>query len=136
MRLHSPRHFWSDTLINKDLIELTDERHFPTRRRPKNATATDIRTEDAPSSPPHIRKTVSINDKQSTSSSINNESETEQSGRMLYTETDRELFCMGRTYGTQDYFGQRVLQIATILRNLSFVEENAAILGQNLTFLR
>lgn len=135
MRLHSPRHFWLDILINKDLIELTNERHFPTRRRLKNATATDIRTEDAPSSPPHLRKTVSTNEKQPTSSVIN-ESETEQSAKMLFTESDSELFCTGRTYGTQDYFGQRVLQIATILRNLSFVEENAALLGQNLTFLR
>lgn len=49
---------------------------------------------------------------------------------------DLELFCLGRTLGTQDYFGQRVLQIATILRNLTFVEENISLMALNSTFLR
>nr|CAD7443350.1 unnamed protein product [Timema bartmani] len=49
---------------------------------------------------------------------------------------DKELFCLGRTYGTQDYVGQRVLQIVTILRNLSFVEENMNVLASNVTFVR
>lgn len=49
---------------------------------------------------------------------------------------DRELFCLGRSLGTQDYIGQRVLQIATILRNLSFIEENIPVLVKNSTFMR
>lgn len=49
---------------------------------------------------------------------------------------DRELFCTGRSLGTQDYVGQRVLQIANILRNLSFTEENVPVLANNRTFLR
>ncbi|GLV39949.1 bicoid stability factor [Carabus blaptoides fortunei] len=49
---------------------------------------------------------------------------------------DRELFCTGRSLGTQDYVGQRVLQIANILRNLSFTEENVPVLASNRTFLR
>lgn len=51
-------------------------------------------------------------------------------------ETDRELFCIGRTLGTQEYVGQRVLQVATILRNLSFIEENVPVLVKNKTFVR
>lgn len=51
-------------------------------------------------------------------------------------DTDRELFCLGRTLGTQEYIGQRVLQVATILRNLSFIEENVPILVKNKTFVR
>lgn len=49
---------------------------------------------------------------------------------------DSELFCLKRTLGTQDYIGQRVLQIATILRNLSFIEENIPILVKNTSFIR
>ncbi|XP_044020286.1 uncharacterized protein LOC122860511 isoform X2 [Aphidius gifuensis] len=49
---------------------------------------------------------------------------------------DMDLFCMGRTLGTQDPYGQRVLQIASILRNLSFTSENAVVLGKNRCFLR
>lgn len=50
--------------------------------------------------------------------------------------SDLELFCLGRSFGTQDYVGQRVLQVATILRNLSFVEENVVVLARNVPFLR
>nr|QYV43162.1 Brahma associated protein 170 kD [Colaphellus bowringi] len=46
------------------------------------------------------------------------------------------LFCLKRSLGTQDYVGQRVLQIATILRNLTFVEDNVPVLVKNTTFLR
>lgn len=46
------------------------------------------------------------------------------------------MFCVGRTLGTQDPYGQRVLQIASILRNLSFTPENVLILGRNRCFLR
>ena len=50
--------------------------------------------------------------------------------------TDFDLFCLGRSFGTQDYVGQRVLQVATILRNLSFGEENVSALARNVPFLR
>ncbi|XP_044737524.1 AT-rich interactive domain-containing protein 2 isoform X2 [Chrysoperla carnea] len=49
---------------------------------------------------------------------------------------DRDLFCVGRTLGTQEYVGQRVLQIANILRNLSFTEDNITVLANNITFIR
>lgn len=50
--------------------------------------------------------------------------------------SDRELFCLRRTLGTQDYIGQRVLQIATILRNLCFIEDNVSVLTNNSSFVR
>lgn len=56
--------------------------------------------------------------------------------RLRPNESDRELFCLERAIGTQDYIGQRVLQVATILKNLSFIEENVPILTKNRTFLR
>ncbi|XP_060530218.1 AT-rich interactive domain-containing protein 2 isoform X3 [Cylas formicarius] len=49
---------------------------------------------------------------------------------------DDELFCVRRTLGTQDYVGQRVLQIATILRNLCFIDENVPFLTRNRHFVR
>lgn len=41
-----------------------------------------------------------------------------------------------RGAGTQDYIGLRVQQIATILRNLSFVEDNTILFAHSRTFLR
>ena len=43
---------------------------------------------------------------------------------------------LGTGLGTQDYVGQRVLQVTSILRNLSFQEENLGVLVKNKTFLR
>ena len=47
-----------------------------------------------------------------------------------------ELFACGPKNGTQELAGQRILQIATIIRNLSFEEDNAVVLSRNLTCLR
>jgi hypothetical protein len=49
---------------------------------------------------------------------------------------DNELFCLRRGLGTKDPLGQRILQIATIMRNLSFEEDNIPVLGRNPTFIR
>ncbi|BES90510.1 Brahma associated protein 170kD [Nesidiocoris tenuis] len=49
---------------------------------------------------------------------------------------DNELFSLGRTLGIQDYVGQRICQIATIVRNLTFVTDNVPVMGADLTFLR
>ncbi len=51
-------------------------------------------------------------------------------------DNEDELFAVGRLSGTQELAGQRVLQIATIIRNLSFEDDNTAILAKNLTCLR
>ena len=46
------------------------------------------------------------------------------------------LFAIGRGIGTREITGQRILQIATIVRNLSFEEENAPIMASNPALLR
>ena len=56
--------------------------------------------------------------------------------RLEIDPSDMELFCLGRTMGTQDLLGQRVLQVANIIRNLSFQEENQALLASNQTLVR
>lgn len=43
---------------------------------------------------------------------------------------------LGRGLGTQDYIGQRVHQVASIIRNLSFFDENVSILARNATLTR
>uniref|UniRef100_T1HA71 Uncharacterized protein n=1 Tax=Rhodnius prolixus TaxID=13249 RepID=T1HA71_RHOPR len=50
--------------------------------------------------------------------------------------SDTNLFCLGRSLGTNEYVGQRVTQIATILRNLSFTPENAPFMARDITFIR
>ena len=54
----------------------------------------------------------------------------------LEEEDDDELFCSGRQNGTKELTGQRVLQVATIIRNLSFEDDNSPVLAKNLTCLR
>ena len=49
---------------------------------------------------------------------------------------DSGIFASGRKGGTHELAGQRVLQIATIIRNLSFEEDNVHVLAKNLTCLR
>jgi AT-rich interactive domain-containing protein 2 len=49
---------------------------------------------------------------------------------------DSGLFASGRGNGTHELAGQRVLQVATIIRNLSFEEDNITVLAKNLTCLR
>lgn len=46
------------------------------------------------------------------------------------------FMCLGRGLGTQDYMGQRIHQVASIVRNLSFFEENVSILARNRTLTR
>jgi hypothetical protein len=45
-------------------------------------------------------------------------------------------FCLSRSTNSKDKMGQRVQQIAHILRNLSFESDNASIMGKNSTLLR
>lgn len=46
------------------------------------------------------------------------------------------FLALGRGLGTQDYIGQRVLQVASIMRNLSFSDDNLTILAKNRTLIR
>ncbi|XP_008217124.1 AT-rich interactive domain-containing protein 2 isoform X3 [Nasonia vitripennis] len=75
-------------------------------------------------------------DENSTSSNTSSMFKDQNQNSIKFEDDDKDLFCVGRTLGTQDPYGQRVLQIASILRNLSFTPENAAVLGRSRSFLR
>ncbi|CAB3363154.1 Hypothetical predicted protein [Cloeon dipterum] len=53
-----------------------------------------------------------------------------------FGQSEKDFLCLGRGLGVNEVLGQRVLQIATILRNLSFEEENIPVLSKNASFLR
>lgn len=108
--------FWSEVLESKEFLDLTNEKSI------------FFKSESGESLPVPFSS-----DRNSDSDS---DCEITDNKRFKITPSDRELFCLERGLGTQDYIGQRVLQVTTILRNLSFIEENVSILLQNKTFLR
>lgn len=106
IRGHSLSRFWHDILYDSRLLRLIDESQF------EENEYEDICLDDEESLP------------------------TTDKFCLTFQPEDKELFCLGRTLGTQDYVGQRVLQIATILRNLTFIKENLNVMNRDLTFLR
>lgn len=49
---------------------------------------------------------------------------------------DTDFLQLGRGLGTQDFVGQRILQVISIIRNLSFFDENLTVLAKNKTLIR
>ncbi|XP_050521717.1 AT-rich interactive domain-containing protein 2 isoform X2 [Daktulosphaira vitifoliae] len=113
VRKWSYKTFWKEVLDEKELLYLTDENRFcartqeaPPRRDDDSSTCSDDEDE--------IRNKVKLN----------------------FDSSDDELFSLKRPLGTDDPYGQRVYQVALILRNLTFFDENMKVMGQDLTFLR
>lgn len=75
-------------------------------------------------------------DLDSSKSKPKNVEEAQRDKEMAEKQTDRELFNLASNIGIYEFIGQRILQIAVILRNLSFYDENIQILAKNETFLR
>ncbi|KOX76374.1 AT-rich interactive domain-containing protein 2 [Melipona quadrifasciata] len=151
VRNYSINSFWSDVLDSQDVIDLTNERTF--MKKPTVSPQTFSRRKILEKEKQNKSVISTENDEASTSMEIDgvipdcprldpiglhqDESLKDQNQNSIkFEEEDKDLFCVGRTLGTQDPYGQRVLQIASILRNLSFTPENAAVLGRNLCFLR
>jgi AT-rich interactive domain-containing protein 2 len=122
IRKHPIHNFWSDVLESKEFLDLTDE---------KSALVVQSVRVDSPAT-----VTEDVRCETSDSDSDCDETTADCNKRFKASPSDRELFCLGRSLGTQDYIGQRVLQVTTILRNLSFIEENVPVLLQNKTFIR
>ncbi|XP_033217810.1 AT-rich interactive domain-containing protein 2 isoform X2 [Belonocnema kinseyi] len=150
VRNYSINSFWSDVLDAQDVIDLTDERIFlkklsPTPKtfsRRKNLEKDKTNKKQPAQNSEDAAPPMEIDAELPDCIRLDSAGQPEETLRDLnqnsikFEEEDQELFCVGRTLGTQDPYGQRVLQIASILRNLSFTPENAAVLGRNRCFLR
>ncbi|XP_061932652.1 AT-rich interactive domain-containing protein 2 isoform X6 [Apis cerana] len=153
VRNYSINSFWSDVLDSQDVIDLTNERTFmkkPTTASPQtfsrrkilerekqNKSAASTENGDEASTSMEVDGVMPDCSRLDPIGSHQDETLRDQNQNSIkFEEEDKDLFCVGRTLGTQDPYGQRVLQIASILRNLSFTPENAAVLGRNRCFLR
>ncbi|XP_066999629.2 AT-rich interactive domain-containing protein 2 isoform X2 [Anabrus simplex] len=142
MRKHSLRQFWLDTVVDSDISELAFETKFVkhnTKELPDLLSLSSVNESVDVENNISVGSVVEAMDVDVVEEEISEPQDEEgqqNQSRLKFEESDRDLFCLGRTLGTQDYFGQRVLQIATILRNLSFSEENVTVLARNSCFLR
>ncbi|XP_023289924.1 AT-rich interactive domain-containing protein 2 [Orussus abietinus] len=153
VRNYSINSFWCDVIDAQDVLDLTDERTFvkkpPTilrtfsRRKTlekERQSRAQARTEGEDCAPLPMDVDGVIPDcprLEAASSPLPEDRFKDLNQNSIkFEDEDKDLFCVGRTLGTQDPYGQRVLQIASILRNLSFCPENAAVLGRNRCFLR
>ncbi|XP_030747201.1 AT-rich interactive domain-containing protein 2 isoform X3 [Sitophilus oryzae] len=137
--------FWSDALESDEFLDLTNESKFysPTKEDTKPCdtlvkedflkfTGVDTLESDKTCQPPPKE----TNDDDAECEIIEDSLSSPKYFKFKTNPADGDLFCLKRTLGTQDYVGQRVLQIATILRNLCFFEENLSVLTKNHTFIR
>lgn len=147
VRNYSINSFWSDVLESQDCLDLTDEKNFlkneanlPKVTRKENLGKTRRKDEDMEVDPPVVEQADLVDQLESEDQMVAVGDpffqDQNQNSMIKFEDDDKDLFCVGRTLGTQDAYGQRVLQIASILRNLSFTPENAAILGKNRCFMR
>ncbi|CAG9819624.1 unnamed protein product [Phaedon cochleariae] len=137
-----PTHsFWKDMLASPEFLDLADEEKFqPKAEEPSKPLLIGDGIDPALlalQTPMDIEENR-VNRVDSDSDCELDEAENNNcdSFKLKLREEDGDLFCLRRSLGTQDYTGQRVLQIATILRNLSFIEENVPVLVKNSSFLR
>ncbi|XP_011052557.1 PREDICTED: AT-rich interactive domain-containing protein 2 isoform X5 [Acromyrmex echinatior] len=157
IRNYSINSFWSDVLDSQDVIDLTDERTFM-KKPPTNSLPTFSRRKTVEKEKQSKQDVIALTtENEEPTNEVPNDVEVilpdcprldllvlhsdenlkdQNQNSIKFEEEDKDLFCVGRTLGTQDPYGQRVLQIASILRNLSFTPENATVLGRNRCFLR
>ncbi|KAL3266501.1 hypothetical protein HHI36_010671 [Cryptolaemus montrouzieri] len=159
VRKHPIHNFWDEALDCKELLDLiqplpeevkqpkkeattkSDENETPKKLSENDTQCTSGSTVSI-ETPMDVdvnknERVISIEDSDSELFNLDDNSNRKKSRRKLkIDQSDKDLFCLERTLGTQDYLGQRVLQIATILRNLSFIEDNVPVLAKNRTFVR
>lgn len=119
VRKHSLQSFWKDCLHDKpDVLELTYEDFFGTDENASNNV----------SNRPPVR--LRNDDNEAFEDGLNTRfNELNEFSSMDFLNLKRGL-------GTHDYIGQRVHQVTTICRNLSFFDENLPILVKNRSFIR
>ncbi|XP_021699477.1 AT-rich interactive domain-containing protein 2 isoform X1 [Aedes aegypti] len=114
IRKNSLHRFWKDCLYEKpQVLELSYQDYFLKLERDPTELIKSIYS-------PDLNKSID---------------DDEECGK-LNMATLRTFLSLGPGLGTNDYIGQRIYQIASIFRNLSFNEENMAALASNRQFLR
>lgn len=120
IRKNSLHGFWKDCLVDKqEILDLSYEDYF--------AANSDKMENDG-------EVITSLKE-----FCLSRKGSTEDDDLIFAEETDLtnlNFLNLGRGLGTHDYIGQRILQITSILRNLSFNDENIPLLSNNRTFIR
>ena len=128
--------FWRDVCREKKVLELIyDEKNF----YPKNAEEMGEPSKDSKESSPKkviLVPSISVLEEEQGTAVSRIASLRQKAEEELEDACDDELFASGRANGTKELTGQRVLQVATVIRNLSFEEDNSPVLAKNLTCLR
>ena len=109
IRGYSLKYFWSDVLEDKELSILMDEKkHVKRRLKRLPASSSSSGSASLPSTEMEVDDSschpLDVNDNQKYG-------DDEIACRLKLEDDDKELFCVGRSYGTQDFVGQRVLQV-------------------------
>ena len=129
--------FWRDVCGEKKVLELIyDERNFYPKNPEENVEVVGSKSSSAANSPPKGLKSLESVAEDSGDALTRIAALKAQAEAELEDEDEDELFASGRSNGTKELTGQRVLQVATVIRNLSFEEENSPVLARNLTCLR
>lgn len=149
IRKHPIHTFWKDVVEDEEYLDLTNENKFKQKEEDKDKEKKSENMEVVNNVPTCSKSTADSSPINPTVSTVSDSSDSDcqlfASDESVLTgfnfkcrpnSEDNELFNIYRNLGTRDYIGQRVLQVATILRNLSFIEENAPTLLKNKTFLR
>lgn len=121
IRQHSLQSFWTDCLQERpEVLELSYEDYFQ--------TPADKNIDNVPGHPP-VRLRPSEND-------IFEDGLNIRPNELQEDFSSLDFMNLKRGLGTHDYIGQRVHQVTSIFRNLSFFDENLPTLAKNRTFIR
>lgn len=144
IRKHALHNFWKDVTDSEEFQELANEANFIPKTDTKTAvsdsdskdevkdsvvpvelcsiTAEDLLTSCVPQPAPVNSEIVTnievVSDSDSDSDCFISDdwaSDAPSAVKLRPDPSDSELFCLGRTLGTQDYIGQRVLQVRVYL---------------------
>lgn len=118
IRKHSLQSFWNDCLQDKpEILEMSFEDYFQ---------SSDDKLDENGKPPIRLRP----NDDETFEDGLN------ARAHEVNDFTSMDFLNLKRGLGTHDYIGQRVHQITSICRNLSFFDENVSTLVRNRTFIR
>ncbi|GAB0095532.1 AT-rich interactive domain-containing protein 2 [Sergentomyia squamirostris] len=125
VRKHSLQNFWNDCLQDKSqILELSFDDYF-TSPDDKLTRASEILSRNLNRRQPNQQDAERM------------EEDVDDGGRDCSLEVaEMSFLSLGRGLGTHEYIGQRITQISTIIRNLSFIEDNVPVLARNRTLVR